>query len=167
MERIRFFLISPPGCIISTGTWITALISRISKQPCRWHDQEFDPEIKIQILQRAAALYQGPFAPTLDGIWSEPVRYGLYLDYERAMLFIAGYLLSQDKTDPSLAVIEQLLAADPGQEAAWRLAMRCYAARADRSGIKEPINAAARPWQKTFHMKPSEETSSLYQKLIN
>ena len=38
-------------------------------------DQETDPELKIQALQSAADLYQHPFAPTLDGIWAEPVRH--------------------------------------------------------------------------------------------
>ena len=127
---------------------------------------EIDLEIKIELLQGAAALYQGPFAPTLDGIWSEPVRYGLYLDFEGAILTIAEHQLSKGKPDSSLKTVEQLLQADPGQEAAWRLAMRSYAAKADRSGIERTYQRCRQALAQNLDAEPSQETQSLYQKLM-
>ena len=127
---------------------------------------ERDPEIKIRLLQGAAALYQHPFAPTLDGIWAEPVRYGLYLDFEDAILTIAKHQLSQGKPDSCLKAIEQLLQADPGQEAAWRLAMRSYAEKADRSGIERTFQRCRQALSVNLDAEPSEETFSLYQMLM-
>ena len=129
-------------------------------------ERERDPERKIQLLQQATALYQHPFAPTLEGIWSEPVRYGLYLDFEAAILTVAEHQLSQGNPDSSLQTIEQLLQADPGQETAWRLAMRSYAAKADRSGIERTYQRCRQALAQNLEAEPSEETISLYQKLM-
>ncbi|MFV1950053.1 MAG: tetratricopeptide repeat protein [Anaerolineales bacterium] len=127
---------------------------------------ERDPEQKIQALQGAAALYQHPFAPSLDGIWSEPVRYRLYRDYERIMLALAELQLSRGMSEASLETSEKLLEAVPSQEAAWRLAMRSYAVKGDRSGIERSFQRCRQALAQDLDLEPCEETSTLYQKLM-
>jgi DNA-binding SARP family transcriptional activator len=127
---------------------------------------EIDPEIKIELLQSAADVYQGSFAPTLDGIWSEPVRYGLYRDYEGAILTVANHQLSKGKPDSSLKTIVGLLGPDPGQEVACRLAMRAYAAKADRSGIERTYQRCRLALAEKLDAEPSQETIALYQELM-
>ena len=130
-------------------------------------ENEQDPEIKIQLLQTAAALYQHPFAPSLEGIWSEPVRYGLYLDYEKTMLTIAEELLARGRIGSSLETVEKLLQVAPSQEKAWRLAMSSYEQKGDRSGIERTYQRCLQALAQDLDAEPSEETLSLYQDLMS
>ena len=129
-------------------------------------EEEIDLENKIQLLQKAAALYQHPFAPSLEGIWSEPFRYRLYLDYEKTMLALAELQLAQGRPESCLEIIEELLGAVPSQEAAWRMAMRSYAVIGDRSGIERTFQRCRQALVQDLDLEPSEETFSLYQKLM-
>ena len=129
-------------------------------------EQEADPEIKIQALQRAADLYQGPFAAALEGIWAEPVRYRLYRCYERTMLALAELQLSRGLYGASLETSELLLQSVPSQEAAWRLAMRSHAAQGDRSGITRAFQQCRKALAQDLDAEPSGETCSLYQQLM-
>jgi DNA-binding SARP family transcriptional activator len=129
-------------------------------------EREIDLDVKIDLLESAIARYQHPFAPALDGIWSEPVRYGLYLDFERAVLTLAEQYLSMGKPDSSIKILEQLLHIDPGLETACRLAMRSYAEKADRSGIERIYQRCCQALASNLEVDPSEETISLYQSLM-
>ena len=129
-------------------------------------EEEKDQEVKIQRLQDAADLYQHPYAPFLDGIWAEPIRYGLYLDFERAIITIAEHQLLKEKPNSSLRTIEKLLQVDPGHEATCRLAMRSYGLKADRSGIERTFQRCRQALAQSLNAEPSEETISLYQKLM-
>ncbi|MCK5795492.1 MAG: hypothetical protein KAH12_12335, partial [Anaerolineales bacterium] len=129
-------------------------------------EQEADPEIKIQALQRAADLYQGPFAAALEGIWAEPVRYRLYRCYERTMLALAELQLNRGLFGASLETSELLLQSVPSQEAAWRLAMRSHAAQGDRSGITRVFQQCQKALAQDLDTEPSGETCSLYQQLM-
>ena len=127
---------------------------------------ETDLDLKIKALQDAAALYQHPFAPKLEGIWLEPVRYRLYLEYESAMLKLAELQLFRNRPDDSLETIEKLLLAVPSQEKAWRMAMRSYAASGDRSGIERTFQRCREALSLGLDVDPSPETSALYLDLM-
>ena len=127
---------------------------------------EIDPKIKIELLQSAVDIYQGPFAATLEGIWSEPVRYGLTLDFEAAVLEVAEHQLSKGNPDAALKTLEGILSPDPAQEAACRLAMRCYSAASDRSGIERTYQRCRQALAQNLDAEPSPETRSLYQELM-
>ncbi len=127
---------------------------------------ENDLDLKIKALQRAADLYQHPFAPKLEGIWLEPVRYRLYLEYESSMLELAELQLSRDQSDASLETIEKLLLAVPSQEKAWRMAMRSYAANGDRSGIERTFQRCREALALDLDVDPAPETIALYHDLM-
>jgi ATP/maltotriose-dependent transcriptional regulator MalT/DNA-binding SARP family transcriptional activator len=129
-------------------------------------EQEADPELKIQALQQAADLYQHPFAPTLDGIWAEPVRHQLYRYYERTILTLAELQLSRGMFEASLETSHLLLQCVPSQEAAWRLAMRSYAAQGDRIGIERVFQQCRKALAQDLDAEPSKETYSLYHQLM-
>ena len=130
-------------------------------------ENELDPDRKIRINQDAVALYQHPFAPSLGGIWTEPLRYGLYLDYEKAMLTLADLLLSRGRTKSSLKIVEKLLLITPSQEQASRMAMRSYAESGDRSGIERTYQRCVQALAQDLDAEPSPETLSLYQDLMS
>jgi len=128
---------------------------------------ESNQERKVQILREAADIYQHPFAPSLEGIWSEPVRYRLHLDYEQAMLTIAEGQFSHGNPESALESIEELLAAVPDQEAAWRLAMRAHALKGDRSGIERTYQRCRQALAQDLDVEPSQDTYALYQELMS
>ena len=128
---------------------------------------ESNQERKFQILREAADHYQHPFAPSLEGIWSEPVRYRLHLDYERAMLTIAEGQFSRGNPESALETIEELLEAVPDQEAAWRLAMRAHALKGDRSGIERTYQRCRQALAQDLDAEPSQDTFALYQELMS
>jgi len=130
-------------------------------------DAEQNQERKVQILRQAAELYRHPFAPALEGIWSEPVRYRLHLDYERIMLVLAEHEFGQGDHGACLEVVEALLLAVPDQEAAWRMAMRSYALLGDRSGIERTYQRCSQALAQDLDAEPSEETYALYQELMS
>ncbi len=130
-------------------------------------DAESNPDRKFQMLRQAADLYKHPFAPTLEGIWSEPVRYRLHLDYERIMLLLAEQQFDKGNHKSALETIEELLVAVPDQEAAWRLAMRSYALLGDRSGVERMYQRCCQTLGQDLDVEPSEETYALYQELMS
>ncbi len=128
---------------------------------------ESNQERKFQLLRKAADLYQHPFAPSLEGIWSEPVRYRLHLDYERIMLMIAERQFSFGTPESALETIEELLEAVPDQEAAWRLAMKAHALKGDRSGIERTYQRCRQALAQDLDAEPSQDTFALYQELMS
>ncbi len=82
------------------------------------------------------------------------------------MLALAELQLSRGMSEASLETIEKLLGAVPSQEAAWRLAMRSYAAKGDRSGIERSFQRCRQALAQDLDLEPCEETISLYQKLM-
>ncbi len=127
---------------------------------------EEDPERKYRLLCAAADLYQHPFGPSLEGIWAGPVRYRLSLDYERIMLAIAQEQLSRDRVDSALQTLEKLLVAVPDQEIAWRMAMRSYALKSDRSGIERTYQRCRQALAQELDAEPSADTLALYRELM-
>ena len=125
-----------------------------------------DPGQQLTALQRAAARYRHPFAPTLEGSWVEPVRYGLYREYERLMLQLGKLHLSLGKPTQALETSKKLLESVSGQEDAWRLAMQAYAARGDRSGIDRVYQQCKTTLANQLNTEPSRETRNLYEQLM-
>jgi two-component SAPR family response regulator len=128
-------------------------------------DSQPNANNRIDHLRRAVSIYKHPFAPQLDGIWAEPVRHKLYLDYEKAQLEIATYDLSMSNysacRDACLAVLET----EPCQEMAYQLCMEAYSSLNNITEIRRLFKSC----EKNFHMilgiRPSNITINLYKKL--
>jgi len=129
-------------------------------------DEELDPENKIRHLQAAVEIYQHPYAPSLEGLWTEPYRYRLYLAYEEALLELARTQESLGDTLGTLQSCQLLLAVNPGQEAASRIAMRAHAARGNRAGVEGIFQACRQVLARDLDAEPSPETLDLYEKLL-
>ena len=100
-------------------------------------------------------------------MWSEPVRYRLSMDYERIMLTIAEEQLSREEADLALITLEKLLKAVPGQEKAWRMAMRSSDLKGDRSGIERIYQRCRQALSQELDAEPSAETLALYEDLMS
>jgi LuxR family maltose regulon positive regulatory protein len=128
---------------------------------------EIDQEGQSGLLENAAALYHDPYAPEAEGTWAEALRYQLYLDYERVSLAAAESQLAAGQPDACLARAEKLLAVTPGQEKAWRLTLRAYGAKSDRSGVERTYQRCRQALAEHLDAEPSPETRSLYRDLMS
>ena len=123
-------------------------------------------ENRIDYLRQAVNIYKHPFAPQLDGIWAEPVRRKLFLDYERAQLEIASFDFTRKNfsacRDTCLAVLE----IDPCQEKAYQLCMKAYSGLNNITEIHRLFNSCESNIYKILGIRPSNATINLYKELI-
>ena len=121
---------------------------------------------RIDCLRQAVSIYKHPFAPQLDGIWVEPVRRKLFLDYERAQLEIAAFDFSRMNfsacRDTCLAILE----IDPCQEKAYQLCMKAYSGLNNITEIHRLFNSCETNIYKILGIRPSNATINLYKELI-
>lgn len=122
---------------------------------------------KIHLLQAAVKIYQHPYGPTLEGIWTEPKRYRLYLAFEEALLELARLQEAWGDNMGALESCQKLLTVSPGQEAASRIAMRAHAARGNRAGVEQIFQACRLELARELDTEPSPQTLSLYKELMN
>ncbi|MGB2963528.1 MAG: BTAD domain-containing putative transcriptional regulator [Anaerolineales bacterium] len=129
-------------------------------------ENEDDHKKRIQWFREALALYHHPYAPILDGVWTEPIRMNLYLKYERAALEVAAEDLTRGNNQSCLDICHRLLEIEPGQERAWRLCMQSYANHGDRGGITRSYRQCKKNLSKLLGVQPSLETENLYLELV-
>jgi len=134
-----------------------------------FHQAELEEEInqRMQLYRDLVNQYRHPFAPTIDGIWTTPIRTNLYLKYEKAALETASFDLQQGNLRSCLDICTKLIEIEPGQESAWRLCMRAYAERGDRSNIIRVYKQCSNNLSKHLNLKPSQETDILLQDLLD
>ena len=122
-------------------------------------------ESRIDYLRQAISLYKHPFAPQLDGIWAEPVRRKLFLDYEKAQLEIAAFDFNRKNfsacRDACLAILE----IDPCQEKAYQLCMKAYSELNNITEIHRLFNCCESNICKILGIRPSNATINLYKEL--
>ncbi len=133
-----------------------------------FHQAELEEDLikQIQLYRDLVNRYHHPFAPTIDGIWTTPIRTSLYLKYERAALEAASFDLQQGNLQSCLDICTKLLEIEPGQESAWRLCMRVYAERGERGNIIKVYQQCTKNLFRELDLKPSQETEGLYNQLI-
>jgi DNA-binding SARP family transcriptional activator len=89
------------------------------------------------------------------------------LDYERVSLQAAEGQLATGNPETCLERVEKLLSVTPGQEEAWRLAMRAYGVKSDRAGVERTYQRCCQALAEELDAEPSPETQSLYQDLMS
>jgi len=134
-----------------------------------FHQAELEENLveQVRLYRDLATHYRHPFAPTIDGIWTTPIRTNLYLKYEKAALEAASFDLQQGNLQSCLDICTKLLEIEPGQESAWRLCMRVHAERGDRGGIIRVYRQCSNNLYRNLNLKPSRETDILFQDLIS
>ncbi len=130
-------------------------------------ESEDNPEKRTTLLRKVVKLYRHPYAPILDGVWTEPIRRNLYLKFERAALEIAEIDLQRGNIQTCLETCRLVVGYEPGQERAWRICMRAFAEQGDRTGITRVYRQCRKNLNRYLGVQPSPETESLYRILIN
>jgi len=120
----------------------------------------------IPLYRQAAALYQHPFAPQLDGVWTEPLRRRLYLEYEKAQLAVAKYYLREQHYKDCIATCNEIIMIEPCHEGTYQLSMLSYAGLGDKTGIRRMFDKCNQKFSTILGIKPTQDTIKLFNELL-
>lgn len=118
---------------------------------------------RIALLEQATKLYGGDFFPEERAAdWALQRRGVLRGQWIAAMLKLADLYQDERRTARSLAVLDQLLAADPANEAAVQRLMFLLARQQRRTEAVQAYRRLTSVLQNTHQASPSPETRSLF-----
>lgn len=156
-QETRSYSFNWKGCY----TYDVEEFQRAIKQ-ASFHTNE---DLRLEYLRKAVSIYKHPFASQLDGIWAEPVRRKLYLDYEKALLEIAEHELGTENyvacRDACLAILE----IEPCQEKAYQICMRAYSCLDNLTEIHRLFNRCVQNFNESLGIRPSNITINLFKQL--
>jgi LuxR family transcriptional regulator, maltose regulon positive regulatory protein len=120
----------------------------------------------IEDLRTAHEIYQGDYlCENCQESWATPTRDQLHQAYLLGSNGLASMLFDKDQWDESMHVCHDILSADPCNEPAFRILMRCHAARGNRSAVHSVYQRCSAALREDLDVEPSGETIALYKQL--
>ncbi len=117
-------------------------------------------------LQQALALYEGEYLPDCRyEDWAAAQREHLRQAYLTAAERLAESLSQAANWDEVIRLSEMILAQDACWEAAYRLLLRAYAARGNRSQLHHVYQRCAKALDENLGLPPSPQTRTLFEQL--
>jgi len=93
-----------------------------------------DRSVPLERLRQAVGLYEGAFAPSVDGEWARPLRGRLEETFLDLAARLADRYLEEGDYAAAAATSEDVLTSDPYNEVACERLMKAYAALGDIEG---------------------------------
>ncbi len=126
-----------------------------------------DGPVKINALERVAAVYAGDLLPNCYDDWLIPVRERLAQDYVAAMEQLV--LLHEEHRNYEAAIVyaRTLLRYDPLHEASTRRLMRLLALTGDRTVALRVYHACASLLEQELGVEPGPATREVYERLLH
>lgn len=124
-------------------------------------------DASIRYYEEAIGLYNGDFLEDLYSDWSEPYRRMLRDQFLVAISKVAHHHWQNEQVEMAITVAHRWLQAEPYDEAAHRLLMRCHAAQGNTSAVKRQFRQCQDLLRKELDADPEEETLDLYQSLVS
>ncbi len=149
-----------------TDLWVDAGVFKAACLAGLRLADEGDTEEAIERLTEALELYRGDFLP--DAIyddWSGEPRERLRSLYVQAANRLAAALFEQGAYDECVGVCQQILAAEPCWEAAYRLMMRCFIRQGHRALALRTYQRCASTLEAELGVAPSAPTLALYEEM--
>ncbi len=116
---------------------------------------------RVAMLHQALALYEGDLlADELDAVWARARRERLRRGWREAVLTLAELELERSPLD-SVPVLEQVVSADPADEAAHRALMRAFAAAGRRDEALRQYARCIAAMRDELDAAPDAETVAL------
>ncbi len=125
-----------------------------------------DPATRIVNLERAVALYSGPYLPEVDANWAMLERQRLYRRYVDAAVELATLYFQRNDHDLSLTCCQRLLDDDPCLEDVHRLIMQIHAAAGNRAGVVRQYELCQQYLEEEIDAPPSAQTEELFVSLM-
>jgi two-component SAPR family response regulator len=120
---------------------------------------------RIEWVQKAVDLVQGPYLSEVDALWAVEERGRLGQHYVSALEELARLYLDSNQLELCLSTCHLALTQDRYNETIYQLEMRTYAALGDRSSIARRYQASKEALEEGLGIPPSQETEALYRDL--
>jgi two-component SAPR family response regulator len=120
---------------------------------------------RIEWLQKAIDLVQGPYLSEVDVLWAVEERERLGQIYVSALEELAYLYLDSNQLDRCLSICQLALSQNRFNEIIYQLEMRAYAALGDRASIARLYQASKLALEEGLGIAPSQETEALYRDL--
>jgi LuxR family maltose regulon positive regulatory protein len=121
---------------------------------------------KISAYQKAYSLYKGSYLPDGDGTWVLIEREELSQSFMQTGIQLAQYALEEREYQAALEFCRGVLAQDPCQEEAHRLAMQAHAGVGNRSDLVRQFEICKNTLSLELGVSPSPQTEELYERLM-
>jgi two-component SAPR family response regulator/Flp pilus assembly protein TadD len=120
---------------------------------------------RMEWLQKAVDLVQGPYLSEVDGNWAVEERERLRQMYVSALEELAHQYLNLNQLYGCLSTCQLALAENRYNEPIYQIEMRAYAALRDRISIVRCYQACKDALKEGYGIPPSQETEELYRDL--
>ena len=117
--------------------------------------------------EKAVSLYSGDFLEDLYADWIEPYRRSLRDLFLMALSRVAHHHAHRGRIEMAVTVAHRWLHAEPVDESAHRLLMRCYAEQGNTSAVRRQFRQCKELLSEELGVEPEEETVELYQALTS
>ncbi|MFT3892074.1 MAG: tetratricopeptide repeat protein [Anaerolineales bacterium] len=124
-----------------------------------------DQNSRIEHLQKAVDLVQGPYLNDMDAEWAAMERERLGQIYRSALEELAYLYLDTNKLEQCLSICQLALRRDRFHEAIYQIEMRTYAALGDRPAVARQYQVCKLAMQE-LGISPSVETERIFHELI-
>ncbi|HXG35733.1 MAG TPA: tetratricopeptide repeat protein, partial [Dehalococcoidia bacterium] len=95
-----------------------------------------DDEGRLALLEKALALYQGPFAQDFYSEWASSIRWQLEEQHLRLLASLAAAAVQKGDHQRCIDLCQRILAVDELNEVAWHRLMRSYLAAGETDAAK-------------------------------
>lgn len=126
-----------------------------------------DTDGEIRRLERAEALYGGPFLPDWPyADWAAPARRELEERRREALERLAEALVDARRLPEAIRRYRHLVSLEPEREAWHRALMACYAKGGERAQALRQFHACRTILRREQGVAPGPETSALYREIL-
>ena len=117
-------------------------------------------------LREALNVYQGDYLSDTFDSWPTETREHFRERYLLAAQKLANWHLEAGGCDEAMRICHEILSTDPCNEPAFKILMRCHAARGNRAAVHSVYQRCEHILEEDLGVAPSKETADLYQSLI-
>ena len=155
----------PPGKTMNKSAATLTKLSRPQLRGILSRDRLFS--VLDELAERVLELYRGPFMPgDEDHPWTISARQQLSTRFLRFIGDLGGYLESNEQFDEALDLYFRGLDADDLAEGLYRRLMLCFQHLGRKAEAIEAYHHCSRTLSARLGVKPSDETTAIYDSLM-
>jgi two-component SAPR family response regulator len=126
-----------------------------------------EPNVRIELLQKAVNLVHGQLMEDIYTIWVEPERERLRQKFLEALLELAELLKINNQVYDALNAYQRAIDYDPTFETAYLLAMKLSIQLNDRGNTLRLYDAYTEMMKQDLNLPPSAEIEAVFKRLIH